>query len=1770
MNIDRTSSKKSVSMSSLSPRVEKSPAQKYQALTAKSVDTVSSDIPKFGLEALLRPPIGARTAFVNALCALKPDLTQTGASSPVLERKRPAVCLAAPEGAPKSRLKRPLSKTVTHDEDDIVFYDSDNEKSTIFPKVVPSIAIQNKYLPEGLYKPQNTFPRHGLRDTSWLYTPFITFERVQAAQADVTISQFHLNLGDMQATYYTSNSVDWNCPNIRRTFVMAGRKENALVPSEETGGRIILVVPKGDEDKKAEWVAPMRDILVIEKLTAKIEGFEKEQDLGLLCVRRLAVYLFMKNLGLSHLMMLDDNLNNVYLSDVFSHGVRGWKAIYDLFQKASKEQGVHHLSASTYQPHRDSAPSAQELLIDRPKFNSKIVFLDVKKILSLISDPKDLLPVHLKYWGEDYFRQFVLHFAGAEVGVFDPSLIIIRRSNKHVSLSKKSIYTADCWIKDQRNTKNRPFYVQKAYQRMKDEVARNLSKCSTIQDEPQSDEDRAFAHSLEKQVAAQDVEDAFMVYDAYQKELIGDTAKDLKDDAVQYFHFDEDFNAEQGEDIFSGVQADSAVPLFELLAKKTTKEMAPAPLPPIESKVIVGSADAEVSCVVEEMRFPERNSNYEIVVAVQKRYFEPIFDSHKVLHQRWEILFFINFMKGKKVESMYPVHYLLDKDTLKTAPLKLSEKQKFNDPYLKAYVKEHLTAVRSYLGLATAEYRLHLFEPFPSELRASILDKAKFLASQGYRFLKLPDQKATTSKCSDLIESKSLYGGQTEASYPTVNYSTPSNKKPHQKNDAVHIGKLQAELSKPLKTHIIRFNLKLQALQERGYDFARDWNYGKQNLINLLAAQDLEDDVKVHELLKIFSQEGKSDRYRQEVQSLMPAGFQGTLMPYQVKGFLWGKTRIDQRKGVVLCDDMGLGKTIQTLAILAHSYSLPSTGPTLILCPASVVHYWKGEIAKFLPAKQSDAFIYTGAPAEREGIKITNESIVISTYETFRIDSALLTNEHIKSATDKIILLGADQIEHLLDALVKIKWIDEHRRPVNRPQAQDINKLDLKSLNIDLVKEKTDEFKKAIYNLQQTLYSNCQSKPLAKVNHWHAVILDEAHHIKNCKSIAAQILFSLQVRYKIILTGTPVQNTFCDLLPIMNFAIPGFFLSEGEIKSKFFKPIKDASEAIESLAKSKKRVISISDEALMRIPEVIYAKSQMEKFRALLAPFLLRRRKDQPEILAEINRFRDVPVGELNKEDLILEYHLSPEQHLLVEHVFKANKSKIMKHMEKMLHLFTATSSQGRKGFSSFTKLQQLQQLCTDPQMLSKKAAQGYLKVLTDPEEGKDVEKRDQLITVFQKLLYGPETIPSGKVEACIDFVTKKLHEDPANRALIFIWFVETTEILKKKFQEVGHDVHIITGATSAEKRAEIVKKFNGLVSTDELKAISGNNFEMVWNYLQKEKILDAAGTLLIKNAQELRLELENPLHDALRRLLLQSLKPIIILNIRAGGEGMNLQEGNIVIDLDSWWNPAAMDQALGRSYRIGQNRKVQHYIMSSPEVHIDQLIFENLRQKRILQKILETNDITDCLKTLRNYIIQSLQRKGFELVQEQHLVLEPLSHPDSSIIERSALAGEPLAAKSPGYLQVPELAAASSSSASYFAAPPLPKLILKRPNLALASNGAQTNPCELASSYPVPPPALPMPFLETTKTPVMASSSSQPYSYPAPPPALPMPFLGNGYTLTTAPAPTLPKLFLGNADAFSIASRSNTVAQQVKYNFAAEAFIDRWSRNISLLDDIT
>nr|WP_221182620.1 SNF2-related protein [Bifidobacterium commune] len=120
-------------------------------------------------------------------------------------------------------------------------------------------------------------------------------------------------------------------------------------------------------------------------------------------------------------------------------------------------------------------------------------------------------------------------------------------------------------------------------------------------------------------------------------------------------------------------------------------------------------------------------------------------------------------------------------------------------------------------------------------------------------------------------------------------------------------------------------------------------------------------------------EQDKSDEFRSYINDLrvlnpksyrVPDSLAHVLRPHQVEGFRWLNAVSDKGFGGILADEMGLGKTVQMLSyLLSCCEKQRKVGPSLIVCPASLVYNWAGECAKFAP--QLNVSVLAGSKAER-------------------------------------------------------------------------------------------------------------------------------------------------------------------------------------------------------------------------------------------------------------------------------------------------------------------------------------------------------------------------------------------------------------------------------------------------------------------------------------------------------------------------------------------------------------------------------------------------------------------------------------------------------------------------------------------------------------------------------------------------------------------------------------------------------------------------------------
>ncbi|GMT19309.1 hypothetical protein PFISCL1PPCAC_10606, partial [Pristionchus fissidentatus] len=111
-----------------------------------------------------------------------------------------------------------------------------------------------------------------------------------------------------------------------------------------------------------------------------------------------------------------------------------------------------------------------------------------------------------------------------------------------------------------------------------------------------------------------------------------------------------------------------------------------------------------------------------------------------------------------------------------------------------------------------------------------------------------------------------------------------------------------------------------------------------------------------------------------------------------------------------------------------------------------------------------------------------------------------------------------------------------------------------------------------------------------KMRSWQYLILDEAQNIKNWKSQRWQTLLNVRARRRLLLTGTPLQNSLMELWSLLHFLMPAIFASHDDFKDWFSNPLTGMMEG-----------------------SVEFNKGLLDRLHKVLRPFILRRMKAEVE-----------------------------------------------------------------------------------------------------------------------------------------------------------------------------------------------------------------------------------------------------------------------------------------------------------------------------------------------------------------------------------------------------------------------------------------------------------------------------------------------------------------------------------------------------------------------------
>ena len=98
---------------------------------------------------------------------------------------------------------------------------------------------------------------------------------------------------------------------------------------------------------------------------------------------------------------------------------------------------------------------------------------------------------------------------------------------------------------------------------------------------------------------------------------------------------------------------------------------------------------------------------------------------------------------------------------------------------------------------------------------------------------------------------------------------------------------------------------------------------------------------------------------------------------------------------------------------------------------------------------------------------------------------------------------------------------------------------------------------------------------------------------------------------------------------------------------------------------------------------------------------------------------------------------------------------------------------------------------------------------------------------------------------------------------------------------------------------------------------------------------------------------------------------PLFLISLKAGGHGLNLTAADYVFILDPWWNPAVEAQAIDRTHRIGQTRRVFAY----------RLIAKDTVEEKVLELQKHKRELADAIVTANESLIRKLTAEDLEQI---------------------------------------------------------------------------------------------------------------------------------------------------------------------------------------------
>uniref|UniRef100_A0A8D2B3X7 DNA excision repair protein ERCC-6-like 2 n=1 Tax=Sciurus vulgaris TaxID=55149 RepID=A0A8D2B3X7_SCIVU len=306
---------------------------------------------------------------------------------------------------------------------------------------------------------------------------------------------------------------------------------------------------------------------------------------------------------------------------------------------------------------------------------------------------------------------------------------------------------------------------------------------------------------------------------------------------------------------------------------------------------------------------------------------------------------------------------------------------------------------------------------------------------------------------------------------------------------------------------------------------------------------------------------------------------------------------------------------------------------------------------------------------------------------------------------------------------------------------------------------------------------------------WSAIIVDEAHRIKNPKARVTEAMKALKCNVRIGLTGTILQNNMKELWCVMDWAVPGLLGSRSHFKKQFSDPVEHGQRHTAT-----KRELATGRKAMQRL-----AKKMSDWF--------LRRTKTLIKDQLPKKEDRMVYCSLTDFQKAVYQTVLETEDVTLI---LQSSKSCTCGSGRKRRNCCYKTNSHGESVQTLYLSyLTVLQKVASHVALLQAAGASRQQETLI---------KRicDQVFSKFPEFVQKSkdssfETLSDPKYSGKMKVLQQLLNHFRKNRdkVLLFSFSTKLLDVLQQYCMASGLDYRRLDGSTKSEERLKIVKEFN-------------------------------------------------------------------------------------------------------------------------------------------------------------------------------------------------------------------------------------------------------------------------------------------------------------------------------------------------------------------------